>query len=270
MLEDHSFILTPNSLTYTPNEEGQSYTIRLEHPNWQVAKAALLAQDWDGLKAALDIPATITGLSEGNIIIDNGVLKYKDLPIHNVVTERILQLIQMGSPFRPLLKFLDKLMANPSRRAVNELYTFLRHKNMPFTPDGNFLAYKSLRRDWTDHHSGTFSNKVGQTHEMHRNTVCDDADIGCSYGFHAGSLDYAQSFGGDQSHVVVVEIDPTDVVSVPKDCECQKLRTAKYKVVGVFSRALEEPIVDTYYQGHYNADTGETTLLSPPLPPPKM
>jgi len=256
--EPNSYILTPNSLIYTPHTTGKSYNIRSEHPNWQAAKAALVAQDWDALKAALDIPATITNLSEGNIAIDNGVLKYKDLPIHNVVTERILQLIQLNAPFRPLLKFLDKLMANPSRRAVNELYTFLRHKNMPFTPDGNFLAYKSLRRDWTDHYSGKFNNKIGEVLEMSRNTVCDDAGIGCSYGFHAGSLEYAQSFGGDQSHVTVVEIDPTDVVSVPKDCDCQKLRTAKYKVVGVFSHALAEPVVDSYYEGEYDHETGET------------
>ena len=258
LFEENGYILTPNSLTYTPQSEGKSYTIRTGHPNWQAAKASLLAQDWDGLKAALDIPATISNLSEGNITIDNGVLKYKDFKIHNVVTERILQLIQLGAPFRPLIKFLDKLMANPSRRAVNELYTFLRHKSMPFTPDGNFLAYKSLRRDYTDHYSGKFNNKVGETLEMTRNAVCDDADIGCSYGFHAGSLDYAQSFGGDESHVVVVEIAPTDVVSVPKDCDCQKLRTAKYKVVGIFSRALEEPVVDSYYEGKYDYETGET------------
>jgi len=258
--KENGFVLTPNSLTYSPKAEGQVYSIRDSHPNWQAAKAALLSQDWAGLQSAMDIPAAIKDLSEGNITITNGVLKYKDLPIHNVVTERILQLIQMDVPFRPLMKFLDKLMANPSRRAVNELYTFLRHKNMPFTPDGNFLAYKSIRRDWTDHHSGKFNNKVGETLEMVRNAVCDDADIGCSYGFHAGSLDYAQSFGGDHSHVVVVEIDPSDVVSVPKDCDCQKLRTAKYKVVGVFSRALEEPVVDSYYEGEYDPETGEVLV----------
>jgi hypothetical protein len=253
----NGYILTPNSLTYCPTEDGRSYAIRLEHPNWKAAKAALLAQDWDGLKAAMDIPAAISNLSEGNITVVNGVLKYKDLDIHNVVTERILQLVQLEAPFRPLMKFLDKLMANPSRRAVNELYTFLRHKNMPFTPDGNFLAYKSVKRDWTDHYSGKFDNKVGETLEMARNAVCDDADMGCSYGFHAGSLGYAQSFGGDYSHVTVVEIDPTDVVSVPKCSDCQKLRTAKYKVVGVFSHALEEPIVDTYFEGDYDPVTGE-------------
>ena len=45
---------------------------------------------------------------------------------------------------------------------------------------------------------------------------------------------------------MVVEIDPRDVVSVPLDCEQQKLRTAKYKVVAHFEKKLEEPMCDDY------------------------
>ena len=169
--------------------------------------------------------------------------------------------MQNGLPHQPLVRFLDKLMDNPSRRSVEQLYTFLRHKNMPFTPDGKFLAYKSIRTDWTDHYSGKFSNKVGDINSMPRNTVCDDSDIGCSYGFHAGSLEYAESFGAGNSHVVVIEIDPADVVSVPKDCDCQKLRTASYKVVGLLRKALEDPVVTEYFDGEYNHETGEISAL---------
>jgi hypothetical protein len=136
-------------------------------------------------------------------------------------------------------------MDNPSRRAVNELYAFLEHKNMPLTPDGNFLAYKGVRSDFTDWHSGQFTNKVGDVNEMPRRNVCDNANIGCSDGFHAGSLDYARHYGNG-GHLMVVEIDPADVVSVPLDCDQQKLRTSKYKVVSLFEKKLEEPMCDEY------------------------
>ena len=43
---------------------------------------------------------------------------------------------------------------------------------------------------------------------------------------------------------MVVEINPADVVSVPNDCDCQKLRTCKYKVAALFERKLEEPLCD--------------------------
>lgn len=257
-MEDYTYLLTEKSLSIVIND--RTFIIRVDHPNFKQACNAVLEEDWDNVKRLMDIPAAISVHSEGNIKFLHGNLYYKDEMIHNVVATRILDLVRIDGNFKPLMRFLDRLMENPSRRSVNELYTFLKHKNMPFTPDGKFLAYKSIRRDWTDHHTGKFSNEVGDTNSMVRNGVCDDAEIGCSQGFHAGSLEYAQSFGGDQAHVVVVEIDPADVVSVPKDCDCQKLRTASYKVVGVYSRALEEPVVDEYFDGSYDHNTGEISL----------
>jgi hypothetical protein len=57
---------------------------------------------------------------------------------------------------------------------------------------------------------------------------------------------------------MIVEINPADVVSVPKDCDCQKLRTAKYKVVGLFEKKLEEPLVDDYFDSEdYDEDYDE-------------
>jgi hypothetical protein len=93
-----------------------------------------------------------------------------------------------------------------------------------------------------DHHSGKFFNGVGEVLEMPRNAVCDDADVGCSYGFHAGSHAYASTFGGGDSRLVIVKINPSDVVSVPKDCDCQKLRTARYEVVKDFDGVYKKPL----------------------------
>ena len=47
-----------------------------------------------------------------------------------------------------------------------------------------------------------------------------------------------------------VEIDPRDVVSVPKDCDCQKLRTCKYKVVALHE-TIEKPLDEGIY-GEYD------------------
>ena len=154
-------------------------------------------------------------------------------------------------PYQPLVKFLGKLMDNPSARAVNELYGFLEHKNMPLTPDGNFLAYKGVKSDYTDFYSGKFDNSVGQSLKMTRNTVCDDANIGCSAGFHAGSYEYAKGYASGGGHLMVVEIDPTDVVSVPHDSDCQKLRTSKYKVVGDYETIDAPPLEDNYGDMNY-------------------
>tara|TARA_Y100000401_G_C8295671_1_gene211178 strand:- start:323 stop:1105 length:783 start_codon:yes stop_codon:yes gene_type:complete len=224
-------------------------------PAFKEAKVALAKEEWERLENLFDTSKAVEDFAEGNMRVTDGEVFYKDQALHNHVVGRVLDFMSQGEPFKPLLRFLDKLMSNPSRRAVNELYTFLEHKAMPLTPDGNFLAYKGVREDYTDWHSGKFSNKVGDVNEMTRNGVCDDANIGCSHGFHAGSLEYAKDYGNG-GHLMVVEIDPSDVVSVPLDCECQKLRTAKYKVVAHYEKKLEKPLCDEYgdYEDYENED----------------
>jgi hypothetical protein len=152
-----------------------------------------------------------------------------------------------------VFKFITKLNLNPSARAVNELYTFLEHKFLPLTDNGNFLAYKALRSDYTDVHTGKFNNSVDNVLEMPRNKVDDNKEVGCSYGFHAGTLEYARGFRPCNGKLVVVEINPADVVSIPTDCECQKLRTCKYKVHSEY----EVPLEDLAYESRYTTDDDE-------------
>ena len=245
------YILTNESLTVILN--GKSLTMNGDNPSFRAATDALQAEDYERVEQLFDTSKAVADYSEGNISVKDGLVYYKGEGVHNYCVDKILHFMAEGLPFKPLVRFFDKLMSNPSRRAVNELYSFLEHKAMPLTPDGNFLAYKAVKDDYTDWYSGTFNNKVGETLEMVRNNVCDDAQVGCSHGFHAGSLDYAESFGSG-GHLMVVEIDPQDVVSVPNDCDCQKLRTCKYKVVDHFKTKMPDTICDEYYDDSEDED----------------
>ncbi len=247
-----AYIITDNSVTVVHN--GKPLTMNNSHANYDTVIDRIHADDFDGIEDLFDVGAAIVDYSDGNIKVTDNQILYKGVPVDNYVVDKVFAFMKANVPYKPLLKFVDKLMQNPSRRSVQELYKFLEHKNMPITPDGNFLAYKSVRSDWTDHHTGKFSNTIGSVLEMQRNNVCDDANIGCSYGFHAGSLEYAKSFGGAGSRLLIVEIDPSDVVSVPHDSNCQKLRTTKYKVVAEFERPLDELVNDDY--GSYPDEDG--------------
>jgi hypothetical protein len=99
---------------------------------------------------------------------------------------------------------------------------------MPITTKGTFLAYKGIREDGKDVHSGTIDNSPGQTPTMPRRLVNDDPNQGCSQGLHVGAFEYASHWG---PRVVLVEVDPADVVSVPADHSYQKCRACKYKVL---------------------------------------
>ena len=245
------YILTDESLTVVI--DGKAMTMNNDHPAWTQAKEALSQDDWDRLKSLFDVQSAVQDYldSEAGIEVSNGTVFYEGEAIHNLVVEKILSFMRGGLPYKPLVKFLGKLMENPSARSVNELYKFLEHKNMPLTSEGNFLAYKGVNDGFRDFHTGKFDNSVGQTLQMRRNGVCDDANIGCSNGFHAGSYDYAKGYANNGGNLMIVEIDPADVVSVPTDCSCQKLRTSKYKVVGHYETIdappLDEGLNDDFY-----------------------
>jgi hypothetical protein len=240
----NALIKTDESITAVI--DGVPKTMTQNHPSFTEALTCLATGDIDSLDALFDVSTSITRKfnSDGveGIEIADGVIYYNDEPLHNYVVDRIFEFMQEGLPFKPVAQFLIKLMENPSRRAVEELYKFLEHKHLPICEDGDFLAYKSVREDYKDQYSGTFYNGVGEVLEMPRNAVCDDADVGCSFGFHAGSYEYAKNFGCGNSRLVIVKINPADVVSVPKDCDCQKLRTSRYEVVKDFERVYRSPL----------------------------
>ena len=99
-----------------------------------------------------------------------------------------------GEDPQPLLRFYERLSRNPSWRSTQQLFDFLAHENLPIEPSGHFLAYKAVRRDYTDIYSGSVSNAIGQRPTMPRNQISDDADLACHVGFHVGALKYAQDF----------------------------------------------------------------------------
>lgn len=197
------------------------------------------------LKSLLSVEDTVCRKSGGRITVKDGVTRVDGEEIPKVLADRVMSLLRDDLPYDYVLNFWARLRKNPSRRAVQEFYQFLENKNLTITATGMVLGYKAVRNDWKDKFSGTFSNHPGAQLSMPRNKVCDDADIGCSYGFHVGSLNYVKGFaygygceGGDR--IVIVEFDPANVVSVPKDCECQKVRVCAYRVVEEFKGILPD------------------------------
>lgn len=252
-----AFIKTDDSLTIVIDNTPK--TMSADHPSFEEALDALELNDIDLLDSLFDVKNKInkefvsTKTNTGGVeICEDGTILYGGEVLHNYVVDKIFEFMDCRLPFQPLVNFLDKLMSNPSKRAVDQLYRFLEHKHLPICEDGDFLAYKSVRSNYLDHHSGQFSNHVGSILQMPRNAVCDDADLGCSYGFHAGSYEYASTFGGNDSRLVIVKINPADVVSVPHDCNCQKLRTSRYEVVKDFDKVYNKPLNTEFKSKNYH------------------
>jgi hypothetical protein len=161
-----------------------------------------------------------------------GVVYYDGQPLHNYAVDRLLTMIDAGREVKPLVAFLENLQRNPSKRVVDNLYRFLEHGQIPLTDDGHFLAYKAVRGDFKDIHSGTFDNSVGRVCEMARNRVDEDPNRTCSAGLHVCSFGYLPHFSHAGGHVMICKVNPADVVAIPADYNDTKMRVSRYEVVG--------------------------------------
>lgn len=230
--------------------DGERYSINAGNGLFSKALDAYKVNDWDAFIACVNPTIRLKSLYasyEGIEVKDGNLYVFGD-PVHSTLATRVLSFLEAGLDCVHLFKFILKLNLNPSKRAVDELYTFLEHRALPITDNGNFLAYKAVNADYTDKYSGKFINTIDSVLEMPRNKVDDNKEVGCSYGFHAGTVEYAKDFLGGSGHLMIVEINPVDVVSIPTDCQFQKLRTCKYKVVGEYEIDLTDPLYASRFE----------------------
>jgi hypothetical protein len=241
------FMWVDGNLTLIVNNK--AHQVLPDHINYKMIIDALPTASNDELSVLLDVEKAIVNFSDGMVEIKDGNVYYGGELVHGSISKRILDFIKQGLPFEPLVKFLDNLMQNPSMQSQTELYDFLEHQYLPITEDGHFLAYKAVRSDFMDKYAGKFRNKVGDVCEMNRAKVDDNRSQGCSKGLHAGALNYVAGYGSVETgdHIMIVKINPKDVVSVPNDCNCEKLRTCRYEVVGEYEGELNKPLYSSVF-----------------------
>jgi hypothetical protein len=222
------FLIQGNNITVVVGTK--THTISKTHVTYEKVKEAIKKGDWDTVQDIIEPKKVVLNYGKGNVSIQGETLFWKGQEFHSVMATRMIQMLQEGFSIEPFVLFMENLMQNPSYRSVNELYGFLENNNLPITPDGHFLAYKKVRNNYMDVHSGTFDNSVGKVCEMERNQVDDKAENTCSNGLHFCSQEYLKHFGGER--LMIVKINPRDVVSIPTDYNNSKGRTCRYEVIG--------------------------------------
>lgn len=259
--------LTLNTLTVILNNGEQIVPVRSDNPKWteilELVKQFDTTPDGkvvgpeDKLLALLSLKSIVENYSIGQLSVNTTGVTYRGQPLHTIDSARVMAFLRDGLPYKPIANYMARKMANPSARAISELYAFLEHKNMPITPEGKIIAYKGVRDSFYSVHGNTATvvisgskdegghilNAIGEVIEVERSSVDDNFKNHCSFGLHAGSLQYAKGWG---DRVVLVEIDPADVVSVPDDCNCQKLRCCKYKVIGEYTGPMPDAYSDEF------------------------
>ncbi len=223
----YPFIIQGSNVTVVI--DGKPHTIAKTHLTYTKVVDAIKANDWDAVKQIIDPVKVVLNYGQGNVSIQGSQMFWKGEPFAGSLATRMIAMLEEGFDISPMVQFMENLMLNPSKRAVDELYGFLEKNNLPITPDGHFLAYKRVRENYFDCHTGTMDNSPGTIVEMERNKVDDNKDNTCSQGLHFCSQEYLKSFGG--ARTVIVKINPRDVVSIPSDYNNSKGRACRYEVI---------------------------------------
>ena len=218
--------------------DGQTHTVNNKAPNFLSLRGSLLSGNEQGVRDNLSAAKSVEAWSNGKFKITDGKVVYEGRALPSDLSDRISKMATAGEDPMVFFRFWERLKSNPSHRSVEQLFSFLNNQGIPLTKDGTFLAYKSVRNNWLDHHSGTIKNEVGKTISMPRHQISDDPQHACHEGLHVGALEYAKWFGGDDRKIIICEVDPKDVVCVPYDHEHQKMRVCEYRIIGVFGGQL--------------------------------
>lgn len=254
-----SFIVTADGVTLYL--DGKSYTADKTHPNYSKIISAIQTENWEDVPALVDVANALQEfVSDSTVQVHAaaGVVSYNGEPLRGYLVDRILTMMEQGFNIKPMTAYLENLMQNSSKRAIDELHGFNEFGNMPITEDGYFIAYKRID-GWYDTHTGQVLNKPAElltaeelamlpytvngvtvavadgklTVSMPRNKVDDRATQTCSQGLHFCSQAYLKEFSGNR--IVVLKINPADVVSIPVDYNNTKGRCCKYQVIDVLS-----------------------------------
>ena len=231
----------PIAWQYKPNGSinlfvnSQIVTLEPTALNYKAVLDGLQKGDWDAVRKNLTVKKAIADHTNGRVEIfgDEIFIDGKILP--EAISSRVLTLFRKSSfNLNPVFRFLENVEKNPEQFSREELYLFLEHNELPITVDGHFLAYKMVGNNYFDLYTGnTFLNRVGDKPFMPREHVAKDRHNTCAKGLHFCAYSYLpQAYGNMHGNrLMVVKINPADVVSIPSDYDNAKGRCWQYEVV---------------------------------------
>jgi hypothetical protein len=266
------------NFNHTTTEEGEAkvsfpagdavVTIPDTHPNYKRILHALVEGN-DPTKY-INIFAALEELASDRVIVSNGIVLFDGEPVHDALSRTILRYTSEGRDTDNLVRFLERVNANPSRRSREQLWEWVQAADLHVDEDGCIVGWKSVQRvagepievfdpanpeadedgtvyiptesyrshstgtAWVNgvQHDGQIPYAIGDVVTIPRELVQDDPTVACSHGLHVGSFEYASTFHRG-SPVMEVKVAPEHVVSVPRDSSCQKLRCEEFTVLGV-------------------------------------
>lgn len=237
-----SFIKTAKAISLVI--DGKSFNVSSSHPSYveicdelKKGKGASAEE----LKHLIDVEKVLNGKTFGKVTVTADAVYYSGRPVGTALSQRIIDMLREGYDIEPWALFMDNVYKNPEDFAREELYLFLEGGNLPITPDGCFLAFKNVRPDMCSHHDGKTLHVLNEVLEFPREKVDKNRHNTCSTGLHFCSQDYLSVYSDhpERGLVLLLKINPADVVSIPSDYKNTKGRAWRYTPISILSGTPE-------------------------------
>lgn len=280
-------VLKSLSAVLTEGSSNHSLNITNDHPSWDRAMS-LVADYQNGELNSDELASKLYETINLTSAVNEKLIKVNDVldgrmnivgnrvtidhePVDQALEAHILRLLREdGTPkdyrnWTAFAKFVDNLYSNVSVNVRNQLFGWLNYQNLngqgfTITDDGCLIGYKGCSGS-VDNPLSVFSgpavvdgvpmngnvpNRPGSVIEINRSLVMDDPSVGCASGLHVGTYNYAKKWA--RGVLLTVKFNPRDVVSVPTECEAQKVRVCRYEVLEVTEVEYTET---TWGDGNY-------------------
>lgn len=231
-------------------ESSKPHRLNANHPAAPRVKELLAKQDFPAAIRLMSPSETLKDAiqqnSEPKLTYTEGKLCWSGTTIDADLQQRIVSALQANQSIAPFINFLNKCDENPLPAAIAGLYSFVSHRSLQITKDGDILGYKNVRTDFHDHHTGKYDYSPGNLVIMDRIDVEYDPQNECSRGLHFACLSYAKSFHPGNP-IVIVRVNPADIVSIPK-YDPKKARACRLESIGIYNdetavRATHDQVV---------------------------
>lgn len=226
--------------TITLVVDNKVHTVQRSAPNADAIIAELAKgenADLELIKALASLKNFIIYMSMGRVSITDAGVSFLGEIISTYMAERILRHHHEGVDVAPMLAFMDMVMDHPVAGIQNDIFKWCEKGDMPFTAEGHIIAYKKVREDYRSYHASPdgshLLHTIGEYVEMERSAVDPRRDNTCSTGLHFCSYDYLNKYqGANTGRILILAINPQDVIAIPTDYNQTKGRACRYKVIG--------------------------------------